>query len=364
MNCLKVNHSQFILLIFLASQLFVKLHSYLGWLLLLFTFSIYLYNFKLKFNIKLFLFFSLLILFAFISHERNGIDSFTLCSFILFTFFISNKSFLNYVYLNRLLLTYTIFCLLGSFFSTANPGYNTFLNLIGFDISRFHSIFIDGPNQMGMICLIGIINSNIIKNYIKRYITLSFFLFILLLCDSRSCLLGLFVYIISIYLNINKFILFTILLIGVYSFYILLSKFGISRDVNVSVLSHREQIWFIALNWYSSQSLYQSIIGHGVNSHLISDLYYELNPIFGDRVGDITPTLHNSFLQIIFDLGVYGFFMILFALFALNNSSHFILPLIIASLFDNFLYFQQPFVMYLFILIILSKYNLKITSFK
>lgn len=88
------------------------------------------------------------------------------------------------------------------------------------------------------------------------------------------------------------------------------------RYTAFGLFSGRETIWFYAMAQIRENSLFETLVGHGLYSHIKLGLRDQYSHLFSNTTieGQRLATLHNSFLQLWLDGGVIGVIVLLSAL--------------------------------------------------
>ena len=354
---------------FIISQYLLSCNVYIGYILLLTALLLLFIHIseKCKLYIPKIIFLGVL-LYSIHSLINGGIGYFILFSIlylVLIFLFMSSDSFLSEKFIQNLLLLLSFLTIIGSIFTEPIDDKVLLFSTIGFNFTRFTSLFILNPNSSAILfgcTFVVLLSSNLVRPPFKYFFLLLLGIFILI-CDSRAILLSLTITFFTSLLTKNKShrLFFVILInISIITFFLLYKVSDLSRGTNVSVFSHRDAIWLTSLMWWSDLSFLNKILGSGLNSQVHSSLFDHLSWFFNDRnqVNSV-PTLHNIYIQLFIDTGIFAF-IILFYLFksCLHSNKYNLLAifLISTSFYDNFLYINNFLILSLFIILLRSEY--------
>jgi len=228
--------------------------------------------------------------------------------YILITFLIFNIA--NYVFFEL-------------FFADQKRGINALMRIFGFHGYRIYFPLSSGANvytfQVGINALLALYFIKIRKSKIIYILIYWFYIFVLILADSRLILLFTFFFsfiywysLKSIIYVLKKYWVWVIIsIIGLIFLFYNTSLFDIVKrpgeKTGEAVL--RTDIWGYALNVIFDD--YKCIMGHGLNG-LETNIPIVLKESFEDQH---LQTSHNFFLQNIVDFGLVGILLIIFLLY-------------------------------------------------
>lgn len=250
----------------------------------------------------------------------------------------SKKLFLFTIFFINLLITFnlTAYLFFGDFSERFN-GFSSFAGIIGLKIERPLYLLSNGVNHysiiLASIILVNFIFSNTFLKKDNYKIFFDFYTFIHLVIlifvnDSRGAVLGLlFAVIVTLFFN-KKIILTLLPLFPLVVVFIGLSNIfidnsfltNIVRD-NSTIFSNREGIWAIGIAGLPLQDLYQLFLGTGSSGYINNPIAQEVTIFFSDR-GENFGSMHNIYLQFIYEFGLLPLFVLTFGYYSfLNNTS-------------------------------------------
>lgn len=209
-------------------------------------------------------------------------------------------------------------------------GISTSAAILGFNIERPLFYFSNGVNHYGIllgffICFLYLwfkkmnyYGSQVIRICVLTWLLCQFFLLIFII-DSRGALLSIVVGIfVHFFFKNPRYVMYAItlipigfILLGIFVYFGNYSIDGVSREGS-TLFSHRELIWLIGLNGLTELPLINLLFGSGASGYINYDFGEEIVWFFADRGGNVG-SLHNMYLQAIYEYGLLGIFFFISA---------------------------------------------------
>jgi|GEM_PF-4015757 len=211
-------------------------------------------------------------------------------------------------------------------FSGGFNGYSSWAGLLGYQLERPFFYFSNGVNHYGITLGFSLVlvfcwsrdflgsSSNLIGVFLKGWMVVHLLLLIFII-DSRGALLGILgAYCGSKLFGPSRIYNYSLLLvpvliplIGILLFFTDIQSALLTRDES-SLFSHRESIWMIGINGLSELPTTKLIFGSGASGYLNYSFGEEIVSFFANRDGNVG-SLHNAYLQLIFEFGLFGVFL-------------------------------------------------------
>lgn len=211
-------------------------------------------------------------------------------------------------------------------FSGNFNGYASLAGLLGYQLERPLFYFSNGVNHYGVIlgfCLVLVFCwyrdlsgsfSSLIGIFLKGWVVVHLLLLIFII-DSRGAVLGVFgAYFGSklfgfsrIYNYLLLLIPILIPLIGILILFIVTSSVPFMRDGS-TLFSHRESVWMIGISGLGELPTTKLIFGSGASGYMNYSFGEEIASFFSNRDNNVG-SLHNAYLQLIYEFGLFGIFL-------------------------------------------------------
>lgn len=295
-----------------------------------------------------------------------------------------------YVFIN--LFLYLIFGIQSENYSVnqGNFGLSSLMQLIGLSSPRVMFFFSPGFQSFGFICGVGALlciifffeklELNQFKQSFFWAIMIIIIILAMMISDSRGAILSLFISVFLYLFNRLKLISWKSLILA--SIIFLLTFLFTSGSLTSilydsastrgsdSIISGRELIWLFGYDAITTASVYNILFGYGIWGSAISGVSYDYAFIFSEWENPELASLHNMYLQLVFDIGVIGLIFFILALkrnavTILNNNlykteafivkrKYFVIFLLVFGIFDvaALPYFLTGFIITLILLII------------
>ena len=221
------------------------------------------------------------------------------------------------------------------FINSGDFGTAKLLSIIGIHHDRILFPFTPGLTVFGVLAGASFSNSVISlaeKTGTKKYNILIFILssFSLLLADARGSIMCVFFALLIYFLltryriSIARYLVapLTFFFILVILIMVVLSNNNLISDLSRGggLLSGREFIWLYVFNYLSEMDPIMWI-GHGFMGHFKSGVSYDYSYLFNTWGNPELATLHNTFLQNMFDVGIIGLTVLVVILQITVNSA-------------------------------------------
>jgi len=275
-----------------------------------------------------------------------------------------------YVFIN--LFLYLIFGMQSENYSVnqGNFGLSSLMQLIGVNSPRVMFFFSPGFQSFGFVCGIGALLCIIFffeKLELNQFTQSLFWAtmiivitFAMMISDCRGALFSLFISAFLFLFNRLKLISWKSLILTSTLFLItflfisgsltsIVYESASSRGSD-SIISGRELIWLFGYDALTNASIYNILFGYGIWGSAISGVSYNYAFIFTEWENPELASLHNMYLQLVFDIGVIGLIVFFMALkrntvTILNNNfystealavkrKYFVIFLLIFGIFD------------------------------
>lgn len=205
------------------------------------------------------------------------------------------------------------------------------LGYLGVEVERVHFFLANGINSFavpaGFAVVIGICGYK--DGFLSKPISVLVVGIAgaaVLLVDSRAVIAGILMsFFVFMFLAGSKIYIYRVLvvLIPLYPFFVifvmvLLHNLGMDfvfrGDSDAETLNSRGYIWEAALSKLYSFDVWH-IFGYGINGQHASGLSDAISSVLVNRADSNSVTLHNSFIQNVFDIGYFGLVVILLVVF-------------------------------------------------
>lgn len=199
--------------------------------------------------------------------------------------------------------------------------YNQMLSYLGFSVGRALFPMSTGVNSYsiiaGLVLSIGSIKFIFEKNIKNLFIYVIPSLFSVIMADSRGALLSVILALLIFYV-IQRFRLYGMLMmsLGTVIVFALINNEYLDfliREGGVTLLTMRELIWILAIIELM-EFKYNHILGYGLYGQYKSGISEGYSFMFGNMENPELATLHNSYLQLVFDFGYVGLIGVLLIL--------------------------------------------------